>query len=163
MINRYVVAAVITVLSSGAWAHGSHVHDTSAQADYAKATETAFGRAADPGKAIRTITVEMTDQMRFTPSQITVKRGEIVRFVPVNNGKVMHEMVLGTSAELQQHAEMMKKHPGMKHDAPNMAHVAPGANGQIGWQFSNAGEFFYGCLVPGHFDAGMVGRIVVVQ
>src|SRR3954466_10970187 len=124
MINRYVVAAFVAVVSAGAWAHDSHSHGVSAQVDYAKASQTAFGRAADPAKAIRTITVEMTDQMRFTPSQITAKRGEIVRFVPVNNGKVMHEMVLGTSAELQQHAEMMKKHPGMKHDAPNMAHVA---------------------------------------
>ena len=24
-----------------------------------------------------------------------------------------------------------------------------------------AGEFFCGCLVPGHFDAGMVGKVVV--
>jgi len=162
MINRYLVAGLIAVLSTSALAHGSHVHDAPEQAD-AKATPTAFGQAADPGKASRTITVEMTDQMRFTPSQVTVKRGDIVRFVPVNSGKIMHEMVLGTSTDLQQHSAMMKKHPGMKHDAPNMAHVAPGANGEIGWQFSNAGEFFYGCLVPGHFDAGMVGRIVVTQ
>jgi len=163
MINRYIVAGLLAVLSSGALAHGPHGHGALEQVDYAKATQTGFGRAADPRQASRTIEVEMTDQMRFTPSQITVKRGDIVRFVPVNNGKVMHEMVLGTSTELQQHSAMMKKHPGMKHDAPNMAHVAPGANGEIGWQFNNAGEFSYGCLVPGHFDAGMVGKIVVTQ
>jgi len=163
MINRYVVAAFVAVVSSGAWAHESHSHGVAAQADYAKGPQTALGRAADPAKAIRTIAVEMSDQMRFLPSQITVKRGDIVRFVPVNHGKVMHEMVLGTSAELYQHAEMMKKNAAMKHDAPNMAHVAPGTNGVIGWQFDNAGEFFFGCLIPGHFDSGMVGRIVVIE
>ena len=68
----------------------------------------------------------MTDQMRFHPAEITVKRGEIVRFVPVNNGQVMHEMVLGTMDELKKHAEMMRKHPEMEHDEPHMAHVAPG-------------------------------------
>jgi len=163
MINRYVVATFLAVASSGAWAHDSHSHAAAAQVDYATAPQTAFGRAAHPDKAIRTITVEMTDQMRFVPSQVTVKRGDIVRFVPVNHGKVMHEMVLGTSAELYQHAEMMKKHAAMKHDAPNMAHVAPGSNGVIGWQFDNAGEFFFGCLIPGHFDSGMVGKIVVIE
>jgi uncharacterized cupredoxin-like copper-binding protein len=162
MFNRYVVAALMASASLGAWAHDSHGHGMTAQADYASAPQTAFGRAADPGKATRTIAVEMTDQMRFLPSQITVKRGDIVRFVPVNHGKVMHEMVLGTPAELYQHSEMMKKNAGMKHDAANMAHVAPGSNGVIGWQFDDAGEFFFGCLIPGHFDAGMVGKIVVI-
>jgi uncharacterized cupredoxin-like copper-binding protein len=163
MINRFVLSAFMAVASLGASAHDSHSHGATAQVDYAKAPQTAFGRAADPARAIRTIAVEMTDQMRFLPSQFTVKRGDIVRFVPVNHGKVMHEMVLGTSAELYQHAEMMKKHAAMKHDAPNMAHVAPGTNGVIGWQFDNAGEFFFGCLIPGHFDAGMVGKIVVIE
>ena len=51
-----------------------------------------------------TVRVEMTDNMRFTPAEIRVKRGEIVRFVPTNKGQVMHEMVLGTMDELRQHA-----------------------------------------------------------
>jgi len=39
--------------------------------------------------------------------------------------------------------------------------VAPGKTGTLVWQFTNAGEFNYGCLVPGHFEAGMVGKISV--
>ena len=83
----------------------------------------------------------MTDQMRFYPADITVKRGEVVRFVPINKGQVMHEMVLGTMDELKKHAAMMKKHPGMKHDEPHMAHVPPGKQGVVGWQFTHAGSF----------------------
>ena len=41
--------------------------------------------------------------MRFTPAQITVKQGEIVRLEPVNKGQVMHEMVLGTLDDLKKH------------------------------------------------------------
>jgi plastocyanin len=103
----------------------------------------------------------MSDQMRFTPAQITVKQGEIVRFEPVNKGQVMHEMVLGTLDDLKKHAELMKKNPGMPHDAPHMAHVAPGKSGKIGWQFTKPGEFFYACLVAGHFEAGMIGKVTV--
>ena len=87
------------------------------------------GKAADPKKAGRTIRVDMGDTMRYTPAEITVKRGETVRFVARNVGKVMHEMVLGTKEELARHAEQMRKHPGMEHDEPHMLHVAPGRTG----------------------------------
>ena len=49
----------------------------------------------------------------------------------------------------------------MEHDEPHMAHVAPGKSGVMGWQFTQAGESFYGCLIPGHFDAGMIGKVTV--
>jgi uncharacterized cupredoxin-like copper-binding protein len=74
----------------------------------------------------------------------------------------MHEMVIGTMPELKEHAELMKKHPGMEHDEPYMAHVAPGKTETMVWQFTKAGEFNFGCLVPGHFEAGMVGQIRVL-
>jgi uncharacterized cupredoxin-like copper-binding protein len=131
--------------------------------DDSKAVETPFGQAADPKRAARVIHIDMADTMRYTPAEITVKRGESVRFVAKNSGKVLHELVLGTKEELARHAEAMKKHPGMEHDEPHMLHVAPGKTGEMGWRFTRAGEFYYGCLVPGHFEAGMVGRIFVKE
>lgn len=160
-MRTLLIAAAISV-SSLAMAHGPKSHSPKGL-DYSKAEETPFGRAADPRKALRTMRVEMSDQMRFQPAEITVKRGEIVRFVPVNKGKVVHEMVLGTMNDLKKHAELMRRFPGMEHDELNMAHVAPGKAGEMSWQFTKAGEFYYGCLIPGHFEAGMVGKIVVTQ
>ena len=29
------------------------------------------------------------------------------------------------------------------------------------WKFTKTGEFYFACLVPGHFEAGMHGKIVV--
>ncbi len=29
------------------------------------------------------------------------------------------------------------------------------------WKFSNSGEFAFACLIPGHFDAGMKGVVIV--
>ena len=159
---KALLFAVALVAAPLALAHGEK--SPGAQSiDYSKADEHAFGRAADPKKAKRTVRVDMTDQMRFHPAEITVKRGEIVRFVPVNKGQVLHEMVLGTMDDLKNHAELMRKHPGMEHDEPHMAHVAPGKSGEIGWQFTNPGEFYYGCLIPGHFEAGMIGKVKVTQ
>jgi uncharacterized cupredoxin-like copper-binding protein len=154
---KTLLFAIALIAAPLAHAHG----EQSKGIDYSKAEEMPFGRAADPRKAKRTVRVEMTDQMRFSPGQLTVRRGETVRFVPVNKGQVLHEMVLGRMADLEAHAELMRKHPGMEHDEPHMAHVAPGKSGEMGWQFTKAGDFYYGCLVPGHFEAGMVGKIIV--
>ena len=124
--------------------------------------EQAFGREGDPRKVKRVIRVDMSDTMRFFPSQIRVKRGETVRFAVRNSGQTPHEMVLGTMDELKKHAEHMRmQHAEMAHDEPYIAHVEPGETGRIVWQFTRAGEFYYGCLVPGHFEAGMIGTIVV--
>lgn len=120
-----------------------------------------WGIAGDPKKVQRTIEIRMTDNMRFAPTDIQVKLGETVRLVAVNAGKVLHEIVIGTPQELKAHAEMMKKHPGMEHDEPYMAHVNPGQKGAIVWTFNRAGTFEFACLIPGHFEAGMIGRITV--
>ena len=156
---RFLIAAVLAALANTVLAHGEKSHAPAF--DYSKAEATPFGIAADPRQAKRTIRVGMTDDMRFTPAQITVRRGEVVRFVAANKGKVLHEMVLGTKEELDRHAELMKKFPGMEHDEPHIAHVAPGKTGEIGWRFTQPGTFYFGCLIPGHFEAGMVGRITV--
>lgn len=148
--------------SSHVLAHGKETHDEKKPAiDYSKAEEKAFGMAADPKRVTRTITIDMLDTMRFKPDLLTIKRGETIKFILRNQGKMLHEMVLGTLAELKEHGEMMKKFPGMEHEEPYMAHVAPGKTGEIVWQFTRAGEFNYACLLPGHFEAGMVGKIMV--
>jgi len=151
---------VILAASGGALAHDD-AHKSKSAKKAPSIEEKAFGREGAPKQATRTVNVEMSDAMRFSPAVLTVRQGETVRFVVKNSGKVMHEMVLGTMQELKAHAELMKKHPGMEHDEPYMVHVAPGKAGGIVWQFTKPGEFWYGCLIPGHFEAGMIGKINV--
>jgi uncharacterized cupredoxin-like copper-binding protein len=148
--------------ASGAAAHGSS-HDASHGQKAAEVVETAFGGTGDPSRVSRTIRIEMRDTMRFSPDAIEVRKGETIRFEVVNAGAALHEMVIGTDEELEKHAEMMKKFPGMEHEEPYMAHVDPGKAGAIVWQFSRPGEFRFACLVPGHFEAGMLGRITVKE
>lgn len=150
----------LAAFASLAVAHGEP-HGAKQAVRPAAAEETVFGRSGDARKINRTVHVEMSDKMRFFPSKIDLTQNETVRFIVENPGKLMHEMVLGTLKELQEHAALMKKHPGMEHDEPYMAHVAPGRTKTIVWKFTAPGEYYFGCLVPGHFEAGMVGRIKV--
>jgi uncharacterized cupredoxin-like copper-binding protein len=157
-ITSLALALTLAVLPVAGLAHGDAPRKAAAAQPM---VETDFGRTGDPRKAARTIRVDMSDRMRFSPDTIEVKPGDTVRLVVRNSGRTMHEMVLGTMKELRDHAELMKKHPGMEHDEPYMAHVGPGKTAEIVWQFTRAGEFYFGCLIPGHFEAGMVGKILV--
>ena len=158
----HAAAAAIAVNASPAWAHGDEAHPAKPHVyDARNVEDTPFGHEGDPRKVTRTVKVDMSDDMRFTPSSVTVTRGETVKFVVRNAGKVLHEMVLGTPQALREHAELMKRFPEMEHADPNMAHVQPGASGEIVWQFTKPGEFQFACLQPGHFEAGMVGKVTV--
>lgn len=155
------VLTFLSVAPGLAWSHGDTPHKARTEKKAISTEEKTFGREGDPKKATRTIKIDMADTMRYSPSTITVKKGETVRFEVKNSGKIMHEIVLGTMQELKEHAELMKKHPGMEHEEPYMAHVPPGKNERIVWQFTKPGEFYFGCLIPGHFEAGMVGKVTV--
>jgi len=156
------VFAVALIAAIGVYAPAAMTHGDKQQTiDYSKVDEKPFGRASDPKKAKRTIRVDMSDTMRFSPAALEVGKDETVRFVVRNSGKQMHELVLGTMQELKEHAALMRKHPGMEHDEPWMAHVAPGKSVELGWQFTQAGTYYYGCLIPGHFEAGMIGKVIV--
>ncbi|MCB2021575.1 MAG: cupredoxin family protein [Burkholderiaceae bacterium] len=152
-----VSSAAFMALPRIACAHGDETH----AAGPVKKEQTAWGIAGDAKSAKRTITLTMSDAMRFTPDRIAVKQGETLRIVVKNDGKVLHEFVLGTKKELDEHAALMVKFPGMEHDEPYMAHVPPGKTGEIVWTFNRAGEFDFACLIAGHYQAGMVGKVSV--
>jgi uncharacterized cupredoxin-like copper-binding protein len=158
--TQALVAAALVSIAGASMAHGDDDHSKRAGAPV-KMEQKEWGIAADARAAERTIQVSMSDSMRFTPSRIEVKQGETVRFVVKNWGTVMHEMVLGTKKELDEHAEMMAKFPNMEHDEPYMTHVGPGKTGEIVWAFNRPGTFDFACLIAGHYQAGMVGKIRV--
>jgi len=120
-----------------------------------------WGIAGDARSVTRTVTLTMDDNMRFTPDKLDFKQGETVRFVIRNKGKLLHELVIGTKKELDEHAALMVKFPAMQHDEPYMAHVGAGKRGGLIWTFNRAGEFDFACLIAGHYQAGMIGKISV--
>ena len=126
--------------------------------------ETAYGKAGDPKKPSRPVQVVMSEKdgkMSFIPDLIEIRRGEQIRFQLRNNGELDHELVLATLEENLKHAVEMQKNPDMEHDDPNAKRLAPKKTGEIVWAFTKAGEFDFSCLIPGHREAGMTGKIIV--
>ena len=142
-------ATLLAASVTGAAASGTH--------------DNAIGKPGVAAKATRTVQVDMTDGMRFTPTDISVKQGETVRFVVRNSGKLKHELVLGTQQDLKAHYAAMMKNPEMEHAEPNMVTLAPGKTGEVVWQFTKAGKVDFGCLQAGHYDAGMKGVVNVAS
>jgi uncharacterized cupredoxin-like copper-binding protein len=141
--------AILARAALPAFGHEGHHHDSFSA-----------GEPGDASKPSRTIEIEMSE-MKFSPPQIEVKRGEQIRFVIRNEGTEDHEFLLATTKENLAHAEVMKKHPHMEHDDPNGVRLSPYQSAELVWKFSKAGTFEYACLIPKHRDYGMIGHVVV--
>ena len=171
-----VLAVCLLALSVDAMADAAHGY--------------AFGEAAPASKATRTVEVTLQD-ISFSPTSIDVKAGETVRFVLVNKGQLLHEFNLGDAAMHAEHQKQMMQMQasgmlnatgmgkmdhgamehgdmgnmgnmgGMKHDDPNSVLVGPGKTAELTWTFSKATGLEFACNIPGHYQAGMVGKINV--
>ena len=147
-----IAALSLSAVSNSVLASGSHAGGHA---------DDAIGVPGIAAKVTRTVAVDMTDDMRFTPASVAAIQGEIIRFKVKNSGKVKHEFVLGTKKELKGHYDAMMKNPEMEHADPNMITLAPGRTGDVIWQFTQSGKVDFACLQPGHYDAGMKGQVTV--
>jgi uncharacterized cupredoxin-like copper-binding protein len=126
----------------------------------------AAGEPGDPKKPVaKTIEVTMKEtedaKMLFEPNQVEIKRGEQVKFVLKNAGKTDHEFMLDTVERNAKHKIAMEKNPDMEHDDPNGKRLAPSGSNEIVWRFTKPGTFEFACLIPGHYESGMHGTVVV--
>ncbi|MGH8502918.1 MAG: cupredoxin domain-containing protein [Gammaproteobacteria bacterium] len=138
----------------GMQGHGAHEHA-------GEHGPSAAGQPGDQSQVDRTIEITAHDSMSYTPQSLTVKPGEIIRFAVTNAGKIRHEFVIGTPEEQREHAQMMAQMPNMVHEDPSSVTLEPGGTKTLVWQFSNPGVVEFACHVPGHYPAGMVGKVHV--
>ncbi len=155
---RLTVATLTLLASAGLASAGpggaGHGHDD----------ETAYGKPGDPKKPSRLVQVVMSERdgkMLFIPDRIEVRRGEQIKFALRNNGELDHEIVVATLEDNLKHAIEMQKNPDMEHDDPNAKRLSPKKTGEIVWAFTKPGEFDFSCLIPGHREAGMTGKVIV--
>ena len=152
-------AAYEALVRNPEWAASGHAHG----AEEAHDTPMQSALVVD-----RTLQVDMNDTMRFTPDLLQVAAGETLKLVVHNSGKLPHEMVLGSEAALKAHAIEMKQSAG---HADGHAHasgnellalsVKPGETKEWVIRFDQTQTLQMACLIPGHFEAGMKGQVIV--
>ncbi len=159
MKTMLIAGAVALLFAGPALASGTHAGGHHGEMPVGEP-----GVKKDVNRTIKVVMKETADgKMLFDPAQITVKQGETIRFAVSNIGKTDHEFVLDDPEGMAKHKELMAKFPEMEHDDPNAVRLEPGKKGEVIWKFTNAGSFEFGCLIPGHMEAGMAGPINVKQ
>jgi uncharacterized cupredoxin-like copper-binding protein len=114
------------------------------------------GEDTPTASADRTVEIQMVDT-EFRPDKVAVDRGDTVRFVFVNRGKLPHDAFVGDAEAQVAHGREMEAdadhgHGGAGDDAIT---VEPGDRGELVHTFDEAGTVEIGCHQPGHYDGGM--------
>jgi uncharacterized cupredoxin-like copper-binding protein len=152
-----LVGAIAFLGVDGGYAHDAHgAHPVS--------RTFSAGEPGNPKQSSRVIEIIMHERdgkMQFAPDRIEVRRNEQIRFVIKNDGALEHEFMLATVKENAGHGEMMAKMPDMRHEEPNGKRLDAKGKSEVLWRFTKRGEFEFACLIPGHYQAGMFGKVVV--
>jgi len=109
----------------------------------------AAGTVASP----RVIRVYAGPGYAFSPSSISVARGETVTFVVTTTGPSAHEFMVGPADAVASDA------PG----TPEVADIGMMQAKSLTYTFDGPGPYAFACHATGHYEAGMRGTIVVVS
>ncbi len=141
-----------------------------------------IGEKGNPNNVDRVINIKMYDNY-YEPNVLKVKEGETIKFIVQNLGKMVHEYNIATKEmhikhqpemqKLVEHGilkinkidmvkmkEMSKKDHSLSHSHANSVIVEPNKTKEIIWKFSKNTLLEIACNVPGHYQAGMVGKII---
>lgn len=157
------IATVLLPVAGIAPAFGTGEHDGGRGHKHSH-EQLAFGEPAPAAEPDRIVRIRAYDAMTFEPSPVSVEAGETVRFVVTNTGELQHSFTLGTPAYQRRHEKQMRGTPvdelaGHMDDVPNGIVVPPGESRTLIWAFEQGGPVQFACHIPGHYDAGMKGRI----
>ena len=141
-----------------------------------------IGEKGDIKDVTKVINVKMFDNY-YEPNEITVEKGETVKFIVKNMGELVHELNIATKemhikhqpemAKMVEHEilladridknkmkEMAKMDHSMAHKHDNSVLLEPNDTGEIIWKFSTTAKLEIACNVPGHYEAGMIAKII---
>lgn len=164
--RMYVLAATLALLAAILVGCGSDSEPTTTtSAGNETHSEFPYGDPADPADADRTIDVVATAGLRWEPETIGVEAGETVTFRITNESDVVHDFTLGDEEAQEEHeAEMAAMDDDMMMmDEPNALAIEPGETRELTWTFTEPGKVLIACHEPGHYEAGMISEILVVE
>ena len=142
-----------------------------------------IGEKGDPNNVDRIINIKMFDNY-YEPNLIKVKKGETIKFIIKNLGDLVHEYNIGTKEmhikhqpEMQRLVDyeillvdkidkakmkkMSKKDHSLAHLHSNSVMLEPNKTGEIIWKFTKNLNLQMACNIPGHYESGMYGKIVL--
>lgn len=162
---RPFVATGVLAVSAAALAGGGHEGGHGGDG-HGHEGGLSFGAPADPSEADRTIEVVADDQMNFSPASVEAAPGETIRFVVENVGSMQHSFTLGTPEGQEAHEQEMQGMPmeemaGHMNSEPNGMVLQGGETKTLTWRFAEGVPVEFACHIPGHYAAGMKGKVAL--
>ena len=111
---------------------------------------------------VQVVTIN-ADEFKFIPSEIRINPG-MTKFVLVNNGIGEHEFVVYDSSkqDILEQAELAEDEETIEENILfEIEEVHSGETGESEIMDLKEGSYVIGCLLPGHFDAGMKGTLKI--
>ena len=104
----------------------------------------------------RLVEVDMSDELKFDPAEISVAKGETVTFLLSNLGTTVHEFAVGPADKV--YADEVDGTIVKEADEIGGHHVKT-----VTYTFNGPGPYGFACHEPGHFEAGMKGTIAFIN
>ena len=183
LLTPLLVAGCLLVLSGPAPASPAPGYDFGQPAAASKATRTVEVVMGDMSFDPKALQIKAGETVRF----VLINKGQLLHEFNLGNA-AMHAEHQQEMLKMQQsgmltptamnsmpagamdhsamgHGSMpgMDHQAVMKHDDPNSVLVEPGKTAELTWTFSKAGSLEFACNIPGHYQAGMVGKLTVSQ
>ena len=140
-----------------------------------------IGEKGNLSEVNRTIEIKMYDNY-YEPKEINIKKGETIKFIVYNNGKLVHEfniatkemhlkhqpemmkmvekeILLGDRIDIKKMKELAKTDHSMGHSHSNSVLLEPSQSAELIWKFNTDADLEAACNVPGHYDSGMIAKI----
>lgn len=114
------------------------------------------GPTATPNDGAQVVEVSLLDSLEIEPGRMTVEAGKPVRFVVTNKGALEHDFFIGSDRE-QRQRESGAGEPG----PDRYIAVPPGQTVTLLTTFPSAGKTIAGCVIPGHYSAGMKATLII--
>ncbi len=122
----------------------------------------------------REVAIRTSDQLRFEPSRVDAKPGEVVTFVVTNPGSVAHEFAIGNAAFHEAHGPtvasataaptgMASEHAGHAAIGGTHAGVPSGQTVRVTFTMPADEAPTYACHLASHDKAGMTGQVSYTQ
>ncbi len=161
---------------------GEAAHEDEGEAAHEDEGDAASAEGHSESGQIETIGDELvvtfrTENMKFEPAIVTVKVGQTVRLRLDNHDDFIHDytvdepefVVLEADGAVHEDHETEAAHDDDEDPAAQVSlsplHIAAEGNehAELVFEATDAGEYVFYCSVPGHLEAGMVGKFIIEE
>lgn len=177
--SRSMLGACLMLVAAPLWASPATSYDFGQPAAAAKATRSVEVVMGDMTFNPKALEVKAGETVRF----VLINKGQLLHEFNLGDA-AMHARHQQEMLQMQQsgmltptgmkamehgsmdhasmgHGSMPGMAQGMQHDDPNSVLVEPGKQAELTWTFSKSGSLEFACNIPGHYQAGMVGKLMV--